>query len=299
MKTPKFLILILIIAVSGLLYSKPKILKPLNAKNKSVLIESGKKRIYYEIQQKNPSVILVKGPGKIRVKTRAEFSKGENKIAYAVYYNVDGGEDVKADFNGVEESKKVKYQNNSDNIPGLSKDIVIELGPGEHTLSFRRNDDKHKIIARYLFTKIKEKKLNWVMLSPAPSNEPVDLVTRENAIHYFRFSEKRPLKIKIIGPTILRVLTRFENHYKMKGRIDYRLQLKENGNIIHTYLLSSTFSDVTTYKHNNKLIPGKAREFYIEVPKGKHTYVITPIDKDKNTILARILFPKRDVKLED
>lgn len=137
------------------------------------------------------------------------------------------------------------------------------------------------------------------MLSPAPPNEPVDLVTKEEVVHYYRFSQKKPLKIEIIGPTIVRVLTRFENHSDMKGRIDYRLQLKENGSVIHTYLLSSTFSDETTYKHEDKLIPGKATEFYIEVPSGRHIYTVVPMDKDKNNILARVLFPKKDVKLED
>jgi hypothetical protein len=85
----------------------------------------------------------------------------------------------------------------------------------------------------------------------------------------------------------------------MKGRINYRLQLRENGKIIHTYLLNSVYSDVTTYKNEDDKMPGKAKEFFIEVPGGRHTYTIIPLDKDKNTILARVLFPKKDVKLEE
>ena len=130
-------------------------------------------------------------------------------------------------------------------------------------------------------------------------NEPVDLVTHENVVHYYRFSQKKPLKIRINGPTTMRVLTRFENHYDMKGRIDYRVQVKEDGKVIHTYLLSSVYSEVTNYKKNGRLVPGKAREFYIRVPSGRHNYTIVPLDKDKNTILARVLIPKKDVKLEE
>jgi hypothetical protein len=85
----------------------------------------------------------------------------------------------------------------------------------------------------------------------------------------------------------------------MKGRIDYRIQLKENSKIIHTYLLSSTYSEVTNYKTNLKLVPGKANEFFIQVPSGSHNYTVIPMDKDKSTILARVLFPKKDVKLEE
>ena len=298
MKIHILLILVVIIGSSCLLFPQ-KSLQPLNSANKFSVIESGKTKIYYDIPQKEASFLSVKGPGKLSIRTRARFNNGSNRFDYTVYYTIDGGKSVQVNFTNVEKEREIKFENISDGIPGLSKEIIVQLGPGQHTLKFRRGNDKPEIAARYLFTKYRAKKLKWVMLSPAPPNEPVDLVTKENVVHYYRFSQKKPLKINIIGPTIVRVLTRFENHFNMKGRIDYRLQLKENGSVIHTYLLSSTYSDVTTYKHEDKLIPGKATEFYIEVPAGRHTYTIIPMDKDKNKILARVLFPKKDVKLED
>lgn len=289
---------VIIIVFSCLLFPQ-KSFKPLNAVNRLSVIESGKTKIYYDIPQKDASILSVKGPGKLSIRTRARFKDEINKYDYTIYYTIDGGKSVQVNFTNVEKEREIKFENNSDGIPGLLKEIIVQLGPGQRTLKFRRGNDKPEIAARYLFTKYKAKKLKWVMLSPAPPNEPVDLVTKEEVVHYYRFSQKKPLKIEIIGPTIVRVLTRFENHSNMKGRIDYRLQLKENGSVIHTYLLSSTFSDETTYKHEDKLIPGKATEFYIEVPSGRHIYTVVPMDKDKNNILARVLFPKKDVKLED
>ncbi len=72
----------------------------------------------------------------------------------------------------------------------------------------------------------------------------------------------------------------------------------EEGRIINTYQLSSRRSDITIYKSQTELIPGKACEFVIDVPKGRHTYIISPLDKDKNTLLGRFLLPKKDVKLK-
>ena len=83
----------------------------------------------------------------------------------------------------------------------------------------------------------------------------------------------------------------------MKGRINYRVQVKENDVIRNTYQLSSRRSEIAIYNDNNELIPGKASEFVIDVPKGRHTYEIVPLDKDKNTLLGRFLLPKKDVKL--
>ena len=299
MKNQILLSIFIIISISGLILSKSADIKPLNSKNKILVSESGKKKTYYLLQEKDPSVILVKGPGKLKVNTIARITNKENTTNYTLYYIIDGGKETAVNFNKINASKKIKFIDNKNSIAALKQQIIVELGPGEHTLSFHKANEKPEIIASYIFSKSKIKKLNWVMLSSSPANEPVDLVTHENVIHYYRFSEKNPLKIKIIGPTLLRVLTRFEIPYKMKGRIDYRLQLKENKNVIHTYLLGSTFSDVTTYKSNDSFIPAKAKEFYIEVPSGKHIYTLVPLDKGKNSILARVLFPKKDVKLED
>ena len=85
----------------------------------------------------------------------------------------------------------------------------------------------------------------------------------------------------------------------MKGRINYRVQVKEDGEIKNTYLLSSVRSEVTSYKKDGEKIPGKAKEIVISVPGGTHIYKIIPLDEDKNSILGRILFPKNDMKLEE
>ena len=85
----------------------------------------------------------------------------------------------------------------------------------------------------------------------------------------------------------------------MRGRIDYRVQVSEKGKIINTYMLSSSRSEVATYKDDAKLIPGKGCEFVIDVPNGRHTYEIRLLDKSEQTALGRMLLPKKDVGLED
>ena len=298
-KLTLLLLFLLITCYSDTAFSQTKALKPLNSKNTLVVSESGNHKTYYKLQQKEPSILLVKGPGILQVLTRLIIKTENTDNFYSLYYKIDGGAPQKVNYSNIQKSNKDKFLSNSSGSPGITKIIEIELGPGEHSLEFKSGKETPVVAARYLFKKTKEKKVNWVLLSPSPPNEPVDLVTRENVIHYYRFSQKKPLKIKINGPTTLRILTRFENHYDMKGRIDYRIQLKENTKIIHTYLLSSTYSEVTTYKTNLKLVPGKANEFFIQVPSGSHNYTVIPMDKDKSTILARVLFPKKDVKLED
>jgi len=130
-----------------------------------------------------------------------------------------------------------------------------------------------------LFTAVKEKKIDWVSISPMYLNEPVSLVTYEDVVSYYRFSSAKPLKVKITGPTTLRVLNRVEFDYRMKGKLNYRIEVKEDKKVKNTYMLCADHSDITKYKKDGKRTPGKANEIVISVPSGTHTYEIITLDK--------------------
>jgi len=280
--------------------SKPKVLKPKNANSKITIIISGKNRTYYPVKFNNPTIVTVKGPGKLKIITRAQInSQTQNPLDYAVYYKINGAQKIDANFKSIKLDSKTKFKDESLGFPGTGENIVIELSRGENTIELWHAVEKPVLYARFLFTETKGKKIDWVSMSPIFPNEPVSLVTNEEAVTYYRYSENKPLKIKVTGPTTLKVLSRIENHYQMKGRINYRLQVKEDGTVKNTYQLSSVRSDVTVYKNGGGKTPGKANEIVITVPGGTHIYEVSPLDKDKNSILARILFPKKDVKLKE
>lgn len=302
MKKIQLILLISILFVSGIMaqsVKKSRFLKPTNFQKRVTTLVSDKSRSYYSLNTEKPSTINVQGPGKLRVITRGRFIPDEgDEIKYEILYSIDGGEKKKIIISSVERSKKATYLKGSLGVPGQLKDFEIELGRGNHTIEFKLKDKNIPVAARYRFTPSKKKKQEWIAFSPMQPSEPVNLISRETTVNYYRFSTKKPLKVEINGPTELRVLTRIENHYQMKGRIHYRLQVKEKGKVINTYQMSSRRSEIAVYKNDKKLIPGKAREFVIDVPGGRHSYEIIPLDEDKSTVLGRLLLPKKNVKLE-
>jgi hypothetical protein len=275
-------------------------LKPTNYQKRVTTIVSTISRNYYSLSAESASVISVKGPGNLKVLTRGRFipSQGD-KISYEIDYTIDGGEQVSAKMSDVIRSTKATYLNGTLGVPSDLKTIEIDLERGDHIIEFKLKGNTPPVAAQYAFTPTKEKKKVWVEFSPLQPSEPVDLITKETAVIYYRFSADKPVKVQVNGPTELRVLTRVEFQYQMQGRVNYRVQEKENDKVIRTYLLSSIRSDITEYKNNKELIPGKACEFVIDVPAGKHVYEIIPLDNDKKTLLVRFLLPKTDVKLEN
>jgi hypothetical protein len=302
MKNTLLILLLLIFPLQGLLAQstrKVQYPRPSNFQKKVTHLIAEKSRTYYSLNTEKPSSITVRGPGILRVMTRGRFVPEEGEtIKYEIVYTIDGAEQKRIKMNGITRSKKATYLKGSLGVPGRLEDFEIRLGRGYHTIELWLKDRKIPVAARYKFTPTKEKKQEWIAYSPLQPAEMVDLISKEKIVHYCRFSSDKPLKIEVNGPTQLRVLTRIENHYQMKGRIHYRLQVKENNKVINTYQLSSRRSEVAVYKSNNELIPGKACEFVINVPKGRHSYEVLPLDQDKSTLLGRLLLPLKDIKLE-
>jgi hypothetical protein len=289
--------------ISGSLLSqtskKSSGIKPSGFQQKTTIIISEKDRTYYNLDPAQPAVIKVIGPGKLTVITRGQFKPGEvEKISYSLLYTVDGGIQKTKTFSDVLRSAKAKYADVKTGVPGQSEEFTLDLGRGNHSIEFKLKDGKIPVACRFTFTPVKEKKKTWVAFSPTKPFEPVEIISKEASTTYYRFSMEKPLKVVINGPSEVRVLSRIENHYQMKGRIHYRLQVKENNQVINTYQLSSTHSENAVYENDKSLVPGKACEFVINVPKGSHAYEIVPMDKDKSTVLGRLLIPEKDVKLE-
>ncbi len=302
MKKILLTLLILLLFFPGLMAQsvrKTRYLKPTNFQKRVTTIVSGKNRNYYSLSTEKSSIISMQGPGKLRVLTRGRFiPKEDDKIEYEILYSIDGGDQKIIKISSVKRSKNATYLKGTLGVPGQLEDFEIELGRGYHNVEFKISDNEVPVAVRYSFTPTKAKKQEWIAFSPMQPSEPVNLIAREKAVKYYRFSTEKPLKVVINGPTQLRVLTRIENHFQMKGRIHYRVQVKENNNVISTYQLSSRRSEIAVYENDKKLIPGKACEFVIDVPKGRHRYEIFPLDKDKSTLLGRFLIPEKDVNLE-
>lgn len=301
-KIQLLLVMILLVSSCAIAQStkKKQYLKPTNNVKRVTTVISEKQRSYYSFSSKDASIISVKGPGVLLVKTRGRFIPNEEskKISYDITYIIDGGIAETENVTGVVRSKNATYQNGALGVPAESRDLEIELGRGLHTIEFLLASEDIRVAARYYFLPHKAKKRDWIAFSPTPPSEPADLITGESSVCYYRFSNTEPLHIDVIGPTELRVLTRIENHYDMKGNIHYRIQVLEDQNVINTYQLSSRRSEVAQYKDDKDLVPGKACEFVITVPKGKHSYEIIPLDKDKTTVLGRCMIPTMDVKLK-
>lgn len=297
-KIIKLMVLALVLIFAfNLAQAKSKSVKPVKNKKLAKILIDKKQATYYMLSSSKQTVLSIDGPGELRVLSRALLM--ENRKSYTIYYEIDGTESGKITVNNASSDSKAIFIDNP--IPELSKlnKAKIKIGTGYHTIKLKLDKSSADVIAKFSFNQKKSKKHKWIEFQPTNKCETVSLIVNESPVSYLRFTKSNPMKITINGPTDLKVLTRNENNYEMRGRINYRISVKEDGKVLNTYLISTERSETAVYKDNDKLVPGKAKDFIIKVPKGKHTYEITPLDNEKSTLLGKILIPQKSANITE
>lgn len=275
---------------------KRVVLRPLRSGPEVTILVAGKRRTYHQLSATQSSVVEVIGPGELTILTRARISATAGEMGYGLIYTVDETAPQALDVESAEPASNAAYAEGVAGQPAEAEVLTLTFRQGRHRVTVWLRDSLPEVSARYLFAPRKAMKIRWIAMSPMPPVEPVDLIAGDQTIHCYRFSKERPLKISIIGPTRLRILTRLENTFNMKGRINYRIQVRQKDQVVQTFQLSSRRSETTQYKGGTKLVPGRVREIVLVVPKGLQEYEIVALDR--HTILGQVLFPQKDARLE-
>jgi uncharacterized membrane protein YkoI len=281
--------------------AQKKSVKPGETAEYTNIVVSGNNHKYYYLNSEKDESLKIDGPSELRIITRAIFkNKEQKKLNYSVLCIIDDNKPKKISFKDVKRSTEALFEDRKLGEPGSLQDFTIILKKGIHKISIKSLTPKVDILAKFVTKHIKKKDTKtWVPYETISKHEEVDIVINEEIVHYDRFTKDNPLKVKVNGPTMLKVFTRVENNDDMQGRVNYRVQVRQNGEVVNTYQISTIRSDVALYKNDEKLVPGKAQEITIEVPKGKHIYEIYPIDENTRSLLGRLFIPTDDIKLEE
>jgi hypothetical protein len=279
----------IVILLSGLMLisaaSKRKLLFPQSAEKYQLLV-NGKKRTYY-MPATDSLTVQFNGPCEIVIHTRT--LNIDQKADFGFTYRTEGLTLKTAYFSDVKVAKNTHLKADRSRNVSRPEKTTLRFSRGAHQLVIYKNTEIPGLIHRVLYQKKKRDRSKWFPFEPTQSRMPVFLLNNESEVKYHRFSGDQPLVFSILGPARIRVLTRIENHFAMKGRVQYRLTIKEDNQVIRRYQLNSLKSQETTYKSDKSLTPGKAREVFLEVPDGHHQYQIFAQNANGATVLGRIL----------
>jgi hypothetical protein len=254
---------------------------------KSVFLKSGSKQYkYFELGAGQTMEFTVKGPTRIKVRTRAalggNLSSGE--------YEVTIWEGNKIRTGRKAETKKSKLAVNDGNDPvGLARDVIFKVPKGNHTYRVAVNSDRiDKFFLRFYQEKKKAKKtLSYGAFRPAEYARREKLKTSKSQISYYFIDEKGGVKLKVVGPTKIRINCRANFDPTMKGKAKFTLGVFENGKSVEKFSGIAEKSKKYAFLKVPDVIPSTMKKFTLDVPEGEHQYEFRKLNSSPSSLAVR------------
>jgi hypothetical protein len=276
-----------------------KFLTPYTFDRKVDLQITGKSREYYALTGHDRVQVKVKGPTRLRVISRAVLDAKQDSTEYQFVERREGAQKSVTVRHRSRAFDNATVSSDSDGKVTAARSKVIDVPRGDQTYTFfLPRSSKQTVLLRFAreFKDFAQGN-KIVAMTPVSYSARVDLVTKEEAAAYYRLGSKDNVKLQLIGPATLKVMTRIEFDQNMNGRQKWRVQVIEDGKIKATHSLSAARSQVTTYREAAPFVPSRAEALFVEVPEGKHDYEFRLPDNHR-TVLFRFLLPEKQLERE-
>jgi len=125
------------------------------------------------------------------------------------------------------------------------------------------------------------------------------LIYNEKRLDFHLATVAKPVKLRVIGPTRLRMVTRLIYGSTMKGTQKYALALALDQNSLKPEEFSTSKAINSQFEEESDWVPGKSRTAYIVIPDGEHELTVTPQATDAPGVALRFTLPAEDVTNED
>ncbi len=264
--------------------------------NKISLEVSGKESEYFILEKNNSLELKVNGPTNLRVISRLNFPPG---VSGSAQYGLEIKENnhlVKS-YSTTSEPSSAVYKSRP-GIPGKSRKFTFEVPQGSHRYIIQPIKVSSEVHLRFLIQSAQAKS-GWSSITPTQYDQVVIAILKEKPWSYYTCTSRKPVQVKVIGPTRLRVVTRLNYESNMKGQQKYQLLVEENGKTINRQGLETTKSLTVSYQNLKTVVPGKSKTFFLEVSGGQHTYNFRLAEGLANSVSLRFSIPEKDLNNED
>lgn len=254
---------------------------------KSVFLKSGTKQYkYFELGVGQTMEFTVKGPTRIKIRTRAALGNNLSSGDYEV--SIWEGDKIKTGRKvGTKKSKLTVKDGN--HPAGLAKDVIFKVPKGSHKYKVVIESEKiDKFFLRFYQEKRKTKKAqSYGTFRPVEYARREKLKTSKSQISYYFVDEKGGAKLKVVGPTKIRINCRANFDPTMKGKAKFTLGVFENGKSVEKFSGIAGKSQKYAFLNVPDVIPSTMKKFTLDVPEGEHQYEFKKLNSSPPSLALR------------
>lgn len=225
-------------------------------------------RLYFRITSQTPLTVPVDGPARLRITSRLELPKGSQQVvSYSVRVSEKGREIERQDTES-SSSSQVHDQEGMHEI-GKSRKMTVDVPAGHHVLTISVNGTPSLLVRLHKAAPARDGEPT-VTLTPFESPRSVTVNEGQKTISYHSVLPGKPVRLRVVGPTSLDLITRLDFDATMRGTHRYRLGISERGRRIREVEFGTTKSTTATFVDLTDRVPSKFDRVRLPIPVGIH-----------------------------
>lgn len=281
----------LVAANSALPAFADELLAPLSGSVMTLSL-ADRQNAYYRLTKDSSLTVTAAGPGWLSAVVRLALPVGYKDSASYRILVMDGSDTVK-DFRGASVADNVEW-------------IGLKEHPSElHKFSFPVSEKQKTFQYRLLSSDVPVAGVRFLLRRPSPHaresplyplamDRMLVLIYKDRRLDFHLATTAKPVKVRVIGPTRLRAVTRLVFGPTMKGEQKYALDVQVDKDHIRQEKLSTTKAVNDVWDEESQWVPGKSQTVYVEIPKGEHNVTFTPSATDAPGVALRFTLPSQD-----
>jgi len=253
---------------------------------KSVMLKSDSNKYkYFELESGKSIGFDVSGPAQVKIRTRAYLP--ENLLAGEYEVTVWEGSKVKTGRKAKTAVSKISIDGSKDRV-GVARDILLKVPRGEHsyTLSMESGNIS-KFYVRFYQNLQKKKKTAYEAFQPYEFARREKLKSGKSSFSYYFVDDKGGAKLKVIGPTKIKIYCRANFDATLKEKSKFSLGVMENGKSVEIFAAVADKSSKGAYIEVRDVIPSTLHTFILEVPDGEHVYEFRKVNSLSANLAVR------------
>lgn len=241
-----------------------------------------KKTSYLLLTKEEPISFRVEGPVYLRVYSRLLYVKDDKEPrTYKIIVQED--ETRERIYSKTTEPSLVSFFN--DSPVGKWRRIPIRVPPGKHAYKLILYESPYPVAIRL----VPGSPPTWSWVQPEQSLERVTTIEGEKLIHYLLLTTDSSLKVRVKGPSTLKIELR-SNFTPGMGKSDrFTLRLTEGGKDLKTVDFSVYPSQIATWQERPEWRPSKKVGTTSFIPSGMHEIEVKVTGSLSPKVALRIL----------
>lgn len=229
---------------------------------------AGKTRVYYRIAAGHEVTVEVKGPGLLKIVSRAEVPPGAK--TGTISYRVSLREGSRLAKEQVTESSVSDQATLHGGVAVCkSRTFTWVLPDGAHRIRFSETGAPG-VLVRLLVSSANDAAPPMISMTPTETPRTVTVVEGEKAIPYYSVLPGKPVRWRIVGPTRLELTSRLDFDPTMRGSQSYRLAVLEEGRKPQELEFKTTKATTASYSDLKDRVPSKLNRTVLQLAAGTH-----------------------------